>query len=45
LSHPDYEVQEAVFKNGILSIQVKDMMVEKEKMNTKMIEVKTDLEN
>jgi len=45
LSHPDYEVQEAVFKNGILSIQVKDMMVEKEKMNTKMIEVKTALEN
>ena len=45
LSHPDYEVKEAVFKNGILSIHVKDMIVEKEKMNTKMIEVRTTSEN
>ena len=45
LSHPDYEVKEAVFKNGILSIHVKDMIIEKEKMNTKMIEVRTTSEN
>jgi len=41
LTHPDYEVREAIFKNGILSIHIEDMSEEKEKINTKMIEVKS----
>ena len=41
LTHPDYEVRDAVFKNGILSLYVEDMISEREKMNTKMIEVKS----
>jgi HSP20 family molecular chaperone IbpA len=45
LTHPDYEVTEAKFKNGILSLFVKDMITEREKINTKMIEVKSGLEN
>ena len=40
LSHPDFEVTEAIFKNGILSLAVIDMIAEREKINTKTIEVK-----
>ena len=40
LTHPDFEITEAIFKNGILSLSVKDMIAEREKINTKMIEVK-----
>jgi len=40
LTHPDFEVTEAIFKNGILSLAVIDMIAEREKINTKTIEVK-----
>jgi HSP20 family molecular chaperone IbpA len=40
LTHPDFEVTEAIFKNGILSLAVRDMIAEREKINTKTIEVK-----
>ena len=45
LSHENYEVTGAIFKNGILSISIKDKSDEVEKANTKMIEVRPALEN
>jgi HSP20 family molecular chaperone IbpA len=41
LTHPDYEVREAISKNGILSIYIEDMSEEREKMKTTAIEVKS----
>ena len=41
LTHPDYEVKEAILKNGILSIYIEDMSEEREKIKTTTIEVKS----
>jgi HSP20 family molecular chaperone IbpA len=41
LTHPNFEVTSAVFSKGILSVKLIDKTKEKEKINTKMIEVTT----
>jgi HSP20 family molecular chaperone IbpA len=44
LTHENFEVSKAVFNNGILSVELIDKTEEKEKINTRMIEVTTEKE-
>ena len=45
LTHTNFEVSTACFNNGILSIELIDKTNEKEKINTRVIEVTTAKEN
>tara|TARA_R100000963_G_C4623181_1_gene90112 strand:- start:72 stop:584 length:513 start_codon:yes stop_codon:yes gene_type:complete len=45
LTHNNFEVSKAVFNHGILSIELIDKTEDKEKINTRVIEVTTAKEN